>query len=52
MRQFRFKSEVQTLRTESGVDFESDSGSLGHCLQHIFKNQPWLLWESRETAYM
>ena len=34
------KSEVQTLRTESGVEFKSDAGSLGLCLQHIFKNQP------------
>ena len=48
--QFRVKSEVETLRTESGMDFKSDSGSLGLCPQHIFKNQPWLLWESGETA--
>ena len=47
VRQFRVKSEVQTLRTESGVDFKSDSGSLGLYLQHIFKNQPR---ESGETA--
>ena len=50
MCQFRVKSEVQTLRTESGVDFKSGSGSLGLYLQHIFKNQPWLLRESGETA--
>ena len=29
---------------------ESESGSLGLYLQHIFKNQPWLLRESGETA--
>ena len=45
--QFHVESEIQTLRTDSGVDFESDSGSLGLYLQHIFKNQPW---ESGETA--
>ena len=50
MRQFFVKSGVQTLRTESGVDFKSDSGSLGLYLQLIFKNQPWLLRESGETA--
>ena len=48
--QFCVKSEVQKLRTERGVDFKSDSGSLGLYPQHIFKNQPWLLWESGETA--
>ena len=32
------------------MDFKSDSGSLGLYLQHIFKNQPWLLQESGETA--
>ena len=50
MHQFRVKSEIQTLRTESGVDSKSDSGFLGVYLQHICKNQPWLLWENRETA--
>ena len=50
VRQFHAKSEVQTLRTESGVDFISDSGSLRLYLQLIFKNQPWLLQESGETA--
>ena len=50
MRQFHVKSKIQTLRTESGVVYKSDSGSLGLYLQHIFKNQPWLLWESGETA--
>ena len=50
VRQFRVKSEVQTLRIESSVNFKSDSGSLGLYLQHIFKNQPWLLQESGETA--
>ena len=50
VRQFRAKSEVQTLRTESGVDFKSDSRFLGlHCAT-IFKNQPWLLRKSGETA--
>ena len=49
--QFCVKSEVQTLRTESSVDFKSDSGSLGLHLQHIFKNQPWLLRESGETVW-
>ena len=49
-RQFLIKSEVQTLRTESSMDIKSDSGSFGLYLQHIFKNQPWLLWESGETA--
>ena len=29
---------------------KSESGSLGLYLQHIFKNQPWLLRESGETA--
>ena len=48
--QFHVKNEVQTLRTESSVDFESDSGSLGVFLQHISKNQPWLLRENGETA--
>ena len=43
MHQIHVKSEVQTLRTESG----SDSGLY---LQHIFKNQPWLLQKSGETA--
>ena len=37
--QFCVKSKVQTLKTESGVDFKSDSGSLDLYLQHIFKNQ-------------
>ena len=46
MCQFHAKSEIQTLRTESDMDFNSDSGSLGLYLQHIFKNQPWLLRES------
>ena len=41
---------VQTLRTESGMDFKGDAGSSGLYLQHIFKNQPWLLRESGETA--
>ena len=50
VRQFCVKSEVQTLRTESGVDFKNDSGFLGLYLQQIFKNQPWLLRESGETA--
>ena len=50
VRQFHVKSEIQTLRTESGVDFKSDSGFLDLYLQHIFKNQPWLLRESGETA--
>ena len=35
MRLFRVKSEIQTLRTESCIDFKSDSGSLGLYL-HIF----------------
>ena len=35
VRQLRVKSAVQTLRTESGVDFTSDSGSLGLYLQHF-----------------
>ena len=48
--QFRVKCEGQTLRTESGVDFKSDSGSLGLYLQHVFNTQQWLLRESRETA--
>ena len=48
--QFHVKNEVQTLRTEGSVGFESDSASLGVYLQHIFKIQPWLLWESGETA--
>ena len=34
--QFHVKNEVQTLRTESSVDFESNSGSIGVYLQHIF----------------
>ena len=38
--QFRVKSEVQTLRIESGVDFKS----VGLYLQHIFKHQSWLKW--------
>ena len=50
MCQFRVNSELQTLRTESDVNFKSDSGSLGLYLQHIFKIQPWLLQESGETA--
>ena len=52
MCQFRVKSEVQTLRTENGMDFKNDSEFLGLYLQHIFKNQPWLpvLRESGETA--
>ena len=44
--QFHVKNEVQTLRTKSSMDFESDSGSLGVYLQHVFKNQPWTLRES------
>ena len=40
--------EVNVLQFR--VDFKSDSGTLGLYLQHIFKNQPWLLWESGETA--
>ena len=32
------------------MDFKSDSGSLGHYLQQIFQNQPWLLRESGETV--
>ena len=50
MCQFHVKSEVQTLRTKSGMDFKSVSGSLGLFLQHIFKNQPWLPRESGEIA--
>ena len=50
VRQLCVKREVQTLKTESGMDFKSDSGSLGLYLQHIFKNQPWLLRESGEIA--
>ena len=46
--QFHVKNKVQTLKTESSVDFESDSGSLGVYLQHTFKIQPWLLRESGE----
>ena len=47
VRQFH---EIPTLRIESNMDFTNDSGSLGLYLQHIFKNQPWLLRESGETA--
>ena len=36
--QIRVKSDVQTFRTESGMDFKIDSGSLGLYLQHNFKN--------------
>ena len=50
MHQFRVKSEVETLRGESGVDFKSDSGFLGLYLQFIFKNQPWLLREWRDCS--
>ena len=46
MRQFR----AVRLKTESGVDFKGDSGFLSLYMQHIFKNQPWLLRESGETA--
>ena len=49
MHQFQVK-RYKHLEPESGVDFKSDSGSLGLYLQRIFKNQPWLLRESGETA--
>ena len=50
--QFRVKSEVQTLRTESGMDFKSDPGSLGLYLQHIFKNQPLPTWVKRSDRFI